>query len=115
MCFYQHHKHENPFILPGLQDMTAHVDFTHIAENAVESGLTIAGFTTQAAFLLACGLLDIAERKGGSEVDNYRRNQEIKLLTLPGQMGEVVKVIGLSKNLAVPLLGFALQDRRRDL
>jgi SAM-dependent MidA family methyltransferase len=115
MCFYQHHKHDNPFILPGLQDMTAHVDFTHLAESAVEGGLTIAGFTTQAAFLLACDLLGIAERASLSEIEKYKINQAIKILTLPGQMGDIVKVMAFSKELDITLIGFTLQDKRYDL
>lgn len=109
MCFYQHHYHNNPFIHVGRQDITSHVDFTSIAESAEEAGLSLAGFTTQAAFLLALGLLDHSSHQ------NYQNNQAIKTLTLPGQMGEIVKVMALTKQITHPLLGFDLQDRRRDL
>jgi len=115
MCFYQHHHHADPFVLVGLQDITAHVDFTHIAESADIAGLTVSGFTTQAAFLLSNGLLDIADESTLTEVEKYKQNQEIKILTMPGQMGEIVKVMGLTKNLDISLLGFSLQDRRSDL
>jgi SAM-dependent MidA family methyltransferase len=108
-CFYQHRHHDDPFILVGLQDITAHVDFTAIAESADRAGLQVAGFTSQAAFLLACGLLDL------SEENNYMNNQAIKTLTLPSQMGEIIKVMALTKNVEIPLIGFELQDRRRDL
>lgn len=114
-CFYQHHSHNDPFILVGLQDITAHVDFTYVAESADQAGLKIAGFTTQAAFLLACGLLDISTKLSTDEIDNYKNNQAIKTLTLPSQMGEIVKVMALSKHLETTLTGFELQDRRRDL
>ncbi len=113
-CFYQHHQHADPLILVGLQDMTAHVDFTHIAESAANAGLTMAGFTTQTAFLLATGLLDIANASL-SEVEKYKQNQQIKILTMPSQMGEVVKVMGLVKNIGKQLIGFSLRDRRGDL
>ncbi len=113
MCFYRHHQHTDPFQFIGLQDITAHVDFTAIAESADAAKLHVAGFTSQAAFLLACGLLDRVE--AADEVTNYINKQAIKTLTLPAQMGEVVKVMALTRGLTLPLLGFALQDRRRDL
>jgi SAM-dependent MidA family methyltransferase len=115
MCFYQHHLHSDPFVYVGLQDITAHVDFTTVAESAVENGLKLAGYTTQASFLLASGLLELAQQKPLSEVDQYTQNQAIKKLTLPSQMGELVKFVGLTKNLDIPLMGFELHDRRRDL
>ncbi len=115
MCFYQHHKHSDPFMLIGLQDITAHVDFTLLAESAVDAGLTVSGFTTQAAFLLATGLLEIANEEPLSEIEKYKQSQQIKMLTLPSQMGEVVKVLGLTKNMDRQLIGFSLQDRRRNL
>jgi SAM-dependent MidA family methyltransferase len=113
-CYFQHHRHENPFTLVGLQDITAHVDFTRVAENADDAGLKVAGYTTQAAFLLACGLLDLAQTDLPPEV-LYRQNQAIKTLTLPAQMGELVKVIALTRDVEFPLLGFTMYDRRRDL
>ncbi len=115
MCFYQHHKQDDPFIHVGLQDITAHVDFTLIAEKASEAGLEVEGFTTQSAFLLGMGLLDIAARDNQNEIEKYKRNQAIKILTLPSEMGEIVKVMALSKNKEIALSGFQLQDRRRDL
>lgn len=111
MCYHQHRRCDDPFQFVGSQDMTAHVDFTTVVEHA---DLTLAGFTTQASFLLACGLMDLAE-KNSSAIDIYQQNQTIKTLTLPSQMGESIKVMGLSKNLTLPLIGFSLYDRRRDL
>ncbi|EKD72325.1 MAG: hypothetical protein ACD_45C00703G0010 [uncultured bacterium] len=116
MCFYQHYKHANPLIFPGLQDITAHVDFTSIAESATLAGLSLAGFTTQAAFLLALGLLELDNHAAQlSSIKKYQRNQDIKILTTPAQMGEIIKVIAFNKNLDIPLLGFSLHDRRRNL
>jgi SAM-dependent MidA family methyltransferase len=115
MCFYRHHKLTNPLTLVGLQDITAHVDFTLLAESAVNAGLNVSGFTTQAAFLLATGLLEIANEQSLPEIETFKQNQQIKMLTLPSQMGEVVKVLGLTKNINISLLGFSLQDRRKNL
>ncbi|MDR3491057.1 MAG: SAM-dependent methyltransferase [Gammaproteobacteria bacterium] len=115
MCHYQHHRHSDPFLFLGLQDITAHVDFTTVAESAVNANLQIGGYTTQAAFLLNCGILKLAEQQTLSDVEHYKQNQAIKLLTLPSQMGELIKVIALKKNIDMPLKGFAEHDRRRDL
>lgn len=116
-CFYQHHHHDDPLIHIGKQDITAHVDFTRIAEIASEENLSIAGYTTQAAFLLACGLLKIAEEeeKSLTEAEKFNLHQAIKLLTLPIEMGEVIKIMALTRDIETNLFGFAWQDRRRDL
>lgn len=116
-CFYKHRSHDNPFIFPGLQDITAHVDFTNVIESATASGFTLAGFTTQAGFLLSTGLTELTEKaeKNLSSRETFSLHQGIKYLTLPDQMGERVKVMALAKNLDDCLLGFSLQDRRRDL
>lgn len=115
MCYYQHHKHSDPFFAVGLQDITAHVDFTQIAESGLAAGLTLAGYTTQAGFLLGCGLTGIADAADLSETERFQQNQAIKTLTLPSQMGETIKVMGLTKDIMMPFLGFSLYDRRRDL
>jgi SAM-dependent MidA family methyltransferase len=113
MCHYRHRAHDDPLILAGLQDITAHVDFTAVAEAAVEAGLEVAGYTSQAAFLLGCGLDQIltAAANGETRMQLLLANQA-KRLTLPSEMGELFKVIALSKNVDMPLRGFALQDRR---
>jgi len=116
MCFQQHQSHSDPLVQVGLQDITAHVDFTAVAESADDAGLTVAGYTTQAAFLLACGLLELAETsQNASAADTYHQAQAIKTLTLPSQMGEIIKVIALTKQIDLSLKGFALHDRRKDL
>lgn len=116
-CFYQHLKHENPLILPGLQDITAHVDFTYLIETAAENECTLLGYTTQAAFLLANGLTEwvAQEEKKLNAAQVFQLHQAIKLLTLPTEMGERIKVMALAKGVEFELSGFALQDRRRDL
>ncbi len=119
MCYYQHQKHSDPFQLIGLQDITAHVNFTAVADSALKAGLTLGGYTTQAAFLLACGLIERAhaldDTQASNEIAIFKQNQAIKTLTLPTQMGESIKVIGLQKNIITPLLGFSLHSRLRDL
>jgi SAM-dependent MidA family methyltransferase len=113
MCYFQHQKHDNPLVFAGLQDMTAHVDFTAVAENAVEAGLDLMGYTTQQGFLLSAGLLENASKE--SAVEQYNQSVAIKKLMLPSEMGEAVKVMGLGKGIEMFLEVFRLQDRRRDL
>jgi SAM-dependent MidA family methyltransferase len=114
MCHYRHRAHGDPFILVGLQDITTHVDFTAMAEAAHVADLDVAGYTTQAAFLLACGITEFM-----NEVDNERirleQAQQIKKLTLPHEMGELFKVLALTRNFDEPLLGFSLRDSRHRL
>jgi len=114
-CFYQHKKHHNPLILPGLQDITAHVNFTQVIELAFEHGCQLAGYTNQASFLLINNLLNIAEQEAKTlnPVDAFNLNHAIKRLTLPTEMGERIKMMALSKNVEIAL--FREHDRRRDL
>jgi|SRR5688572_16461521 len=106
-CFYQHRVHDNPFFAPGLQDITANVDFTLVAESGVNEGLTLKGYTTQGAFLLESGLLTLPT--------SIEERQAIKKLILPSEMGELVKTIVFSKNMEDTFPGLTLQDRRHDL
>lgn len=116
-CFYQHHRHDNPLILTGLQDMTAHVDFTQVAEAGVLAGCTLAGYTTQAAFLLASGLTDhiTAAEKNSDDIAKFHCHQAVKTLTLPTEMGEIIKIMGLAKGVEYLLPGMAITDRRGEL
>lgn len=117
-CFYRHHRHNHPLLHPGLQDITAHVDFTRVIDIASTEGMTLLGYTNQASFLLACGLLELATtlEEQLNEVERFKLHQAIKQLTMPTEMGERIKIMGLGKNIVLPpLLGFSLQDRRRDL
>ena len=116
MCHYRHRAHPDPLILPGLQDITAHVDFTALAEVASEVGLSVAGFTTQAYFLLSSGLGEMAAASDQTDVRQHLRvTQQVKKLTLPSEMGELFKVMALTRDVDVPLLGFMFQDQRRRL
>lgn len=115
--FYQHHRLDDPFRWPGLQDITAHVDFTQVIETASGLGLDLGGFTTQAGFLLANQLLPAAEAKEAclTPAEQFKLHQAIKTLTLPSEMGDVIKIMALSKGLTTPLRTFLQPDRRRDL
>jgi SAM-dependent MidA family methyltransferase len=116
LCHYRHRVHSNPFIFVGLQDITASVDFTAVAEAAVASKLSVSGFTTQAYFLFASGLDRIMqEQKDLSNVEQLELSRQIKTLTLPGEMGERFKVIALTRKLNSSLSGFSLVDHRRRL
>ena len=109
ICHYHHRVHANPLIYPGLQDITASVDFDAFADAAIECGFNICGLSTQGRFLLSGGLLEIAET-AQPDTDTMSRlglAQQIKTLTLPTEMGERFKVIGLQKNLDIDIVGFA--------
>ncbi len=100
VCHYRHHAHNDPFYLPGLQDITAFVDFTAVAEAGVNAGFDLSGYSSQASFLIGNGLpqaMQVVEEVA-DEVDRYRLHQEIKKLTLPGEMGERFQVIGFQRD-----------------
>jgi SAM-dependent MidA family methyltransferase len=116
MCHYRHRAHGDPLILAGLQDITAHVDFTAMAEAGRDAGLALLGYTSQALFLLGSGLEDVAARAATQDVRSQMTfTNEIKKLTLPHEMGELFKVIALGRNFDQPLTGFRMQDRRTRL
>lgn len=114
MCHYRHHAHADPFFLPGLQDITAHVDFSAIAESGMSHGLQLLGYTTQAAFLINCGITDILGETPANNAGRYLplTAQAQKLLS-PAEMGELFKVIALGRDLGEPLTGFAAHDKSR--
>ncbi len=113
ICHYQHKAHDNPLILPGLQDITANVDFSAVAQAARQYGLQIAGYAPQANFLMAAGIEElIAEHLHEDQQTFMRLSQAIKVLMLPTEMGERFKVLGLSKNVNQTLDGFAVRDFR---
>jgi len=112
-CHYRHRVHDDPFFLPGLQDITAAVDFTALADVASACGLTVAGYTTQAHFLLACGIEQALACGSGDALPNYRLAQEAKLLLLPGGMGQTCKVMALATRAWAPLRGFVRDERQR--
>ena len=105
MCHYQHRAHPNPLVSVGLQDITAHVDFTAVAEAAVGNGFEIEGYTHQAAFLIDCGITDLLQL-AKDDIEQFNWNNHVKLLTSPSEMGELFKAIALTKNFDEELLGF---------
>jgi SAM-dependent MidA family methyltransferase len=111
ICHYRHRAHEDVFYWPGLQDMTAFVDFTALAESADSCGLALAGYTNQAMFLLGCGLdEELAVHAQGDEAGMVAANAQARQLTLPGMMGERFQVMGLSRGFERPLRGFSMLD-----
>ena len=116
ICNYRHHAHDNPFVLFGLQDISAFVDFSSVANYAHAAGLNLAGYCPQAQFLIGCGLDEIAQSYLQTQPDDFLKiAQEIKQLTLPGEMGERFKVIGLCKNYEENLRGFHNFDQSHRL
>ena len=106
MCHFRHHSHAEPLWLPGLNDITAHVDFTAVAEAAHTAGLDVLGYTTQAHFLINCGLLDLVQRE-----HTPQRAGQTQRLVSEAEMGELFKVLAVGRGIDVPLLGFAAGDR----
>lgn len=125
-CHFKQRAHDDPFVNVGVQDITAWVDFTRVAESADAAGLQVRGFATQAAFLLglgiegmvATGLASTDGAKDGSDSSiraQAQRASEARQLLMPGEMGEVFKVMALARNFDDPLSGFSLQDLRHSL
>ena len=120
ICHYRHRAHDNPFLWPGLTDISASVDFTALAEAADVCGLEVCGYTTQAMFLLACGLDNLlAEFQFLSARERLKMNNQVRRLTLPGEMGERFQVMalsrGLDEDLRNNLQGFSITDLRHRL
>lgn len=116
MCHYRHHAHGEPFLLPGLQDITAHVDFTAIVEAGFNAGLELLGYTTQATFLINCGLTEVLARTPADDMLRYLpQAQAVQKLISPAEMGELFKVIALGKGIEDTLIGFAQGDRSETL
>ena len=99
-AFHRHRMHDDPLRWPGLQDITASVDFTALAEAGVAAGFDFAGYCSQASFLLGNGLAGVLERieRIGDEAERLRRTEEVKKLTLPSGMGERFGVMGFEKD-----------------
>lgn len=113
-CHFRQRAHDDPYINIGLQDITAWVDFTRVAEAALACGLEVSGFCTQAAFLLASGVEQFLAEATGAQA-HARLAGEARRLLLPGEMGEAFKVIALTRECDAALQGFALQDLRLSL
>lgn len=115
MCHYRHHAHPDPFYLPGLQDITAHVDFTAMAQAAVDSGLEMMSYTGQAAFLLDAGIGELLLRTSPDDPRRYLpQANALQKLVSPAEMGELFKVMVVGKGAALPDK-FARHDRSHRL
>jgi SAM-dependent MidA family methyltransferase len=111
-CHFRHHAHNNPLILPGIQDLTAWVDFSALADAAVDNGAEIAGYVSQAYFLINGGLQEeLADFTSLPVAEQLELSRQTKLLTLPGEMGENFKCIGLSRGDIAPPVAFHESDR----
>jgi SAM-dependent MidA family methyltransferase len=114
MCHYRHHAHDDPFFLPGLQDITAHVNFTGIAECGIDAGLEMIGYTNQAFFLINCGITEMLQDTSPENLRDYLPlSAQLQKLTSPAEMGELFKVIALGKKMVNPLCGFTRGDLTR--
>lgn len=116
VCHYRHRAHADALLWPGLQDITAFVDFTALAEAGIAAGFDFAGYAPQGAFLLASGLAEIvASEPDDSDLERLRRAAETKRLTLPGEMGERFQVMAFTRDVGDALPGLRAVDRSRRL
>ncbi|MFH1045097.1 MAG: SAM-dependent methyltransferase [Pseudomonadota bacterium] len=116
MCHYRHRAHADPFFLPGLQDITSHIDFSAVARAGEEAGLELLGYAGQAQFLINCGITDILLRTPPENAAAYLpQAAAAQQLLSPSEMGELYKVIAFGKDYMTPLTGFASGDRRGSL
>ena len=115
MCHYRHHAHPDPFYLPGLQDVTVHVDFTAIIAAAHASGLELLGYASQGQFLINCGILDCLAEIPQATPDYIRAAGAVGKLLMPHEMGELFKVIAIGRGLDEALVGFANGDQSHRL
>ena len=116
MCHYRHRAHGDPLVYLGLQDITAHVDFTRVAEAGVANGLELIGFVTQAQFLINAGITELLASIPAEDSANYLPlvASAQKLLS-PAEMGDLFKVIAFERNLDIPFIGFSSGDKSHTL
>ncbi|CAB1370930.1 class I SAM-dependent methyltransferase [Denitratisoma oestradiolicum] len=112
-CHYRHRSHDDPYWWPGLSDITSHVDFTAIAEAGHGAGLDVLGYTSQASFLMNCGIAGLldARRDGAPGAAALRAGGAVNVLLSPNEMGELFKVIALGRGIPMSLVGFIRGDR----
>lgn len=114
-CHYRHRSHDNPFWWPGLSDITTHVDFTAVAEAAHGAGLDVLGYTTQATFLMNCGIGELLTARQAEGGDVAKALGAVQVLLAPGEMGELFKVLACGRGIDAPLTGFQRGDRTHAL
>ncbi len=116
LCHFRQRAHGDPFFVPGLQDITAWVDFTSLAQCCSSAGFELAGFTTQSYFLAALGVDQEMTRLAAGDPNRHARlANEARRLMMPGEMGERFKAMAWSRGLDAPLRGFSLHDMRHTL
>ena len=116
MCHYRHRAHGDPFFLPGLQDITTHVDFSALAQAGIDAGLELLGYTNQMQFLVNCGITGLLEEADANDVRRYAPlAAEAQTLLSPSEMGELFKVIALGRGIDAALRGFTAGDRSHTL
>lgn len=118
MCHYQHYAHSDPLVYIGLQDVTAHVNFSAIAQAGLDGGLDFYGYCSQAQFLLNCGLLDLLAKESPDDITRYTPIAAgVQKLLSPSEMGDLFKVISFTKDLNddLTLLGFVEGDKSHTL
>ena len=116
MCHYRHRAHDDPFFLPGLQDITSHIDFTAMAQAAAASGAEVLGYATQAQFLINCGITQLLAQTPAGNAHAYAPlAAQVNRLTSPAEMGELFKVIAFGRAAPPTLIGFATGDKRHSL
>jgi SAM-dependent MidA family methyltransferase len=116
VCHFRHRAHADPFMHPGLQDITAWVDYTLLAEASREAAFTLSGFTTQSYFLAGLGIDQEMQVIAGEDAAHFARlANQARQLVMPGEMGERFKAMAWLRGLTLPLSGFALQDLRHTL
>ncbi|MFC0136277.1 hypothetical protein CR105_24955 [Massilia eurypsychrophila] len=103
MCHYRHHAHADPFYLPGLQDVTAHVDFTAMALAAQDAGADVLAYMSQAGFLLGAGIGELLLRTDPQDALRYLpQANAVQKLVSPSEMGELFKVLVVGKGIDLP-------------
>lgn len=120
MCHFRHFAHDESLLLAGLQDITAHIDFTAMADAALEAKLDVLGYSSQAHFLMNCGITQHLEQLHAqldmsqpAHVQSWTQQvSAVQKLLSEAEMGELFKVLALAKDISPPLLGFTLRDRR---
>ena len=116
MCHYRHRVHDDPFLWPGLQDITTHVDFSAIARAGADGGLDLLGYTNQAQFLINCGITELLSEVPAADAARYAPLvAAVQKLLSPAEMGELFKVIALGRDIDVPLQGFRRGDKSASL
>jgi SAM-dependent MidA family methyltransferase len=111
-CHYRHRVHGDPFFLPGLQDITAHVDFSALAGAAADAGLEVLGYASQAQFLVNCGITELLARENPDDAKRYLpAAAAVQKLLMPTEMGELFKVLAVGRGVDGTLMGFREGDR----